>query len=164
MWRCILATSSSSDGNVHGPLAYVKDSWALNPQDPAVWQYFTYQFLHENWLHILGNMLFLYIFGNNINDRMGHLGYLAFYLAGGVMAGIGHAATASTPVIGASGAVAAVTGAYLVLLPRSNITLFYFFFIIGAIEIPPPASQWFVVFTFRAGCDWPGSSRMARRG
>jgi hypothetical protein len=76
---------------------------------------------------------------------MGQLGYLGFYLAGGVIAGVGHAAYAQSPVIGASGAVAAVTGAYLVLLPRSNITLFYFFFIVGAFEIP---SLWFVLFTF----------------
>jgi membrane associated rhomboid family serine protease len=145
-----ILTSSSSDGSTHGPLALwhgvpTKQAWALDPADPAIWQYFTYQFLHENWLHILGNMLFLYIFGNNIHDRMGHVGYLAFYLAGGVFAGIGHSAFDQMPVIGASGAVAAVTGAYLVLLPRSNITVFYFFFIIGAVEIP---SLWFVLFTF----------------
>jgi membrane associated rhomboid family serine protease len=145
-----LLTSTSTDGSVHGPLAIyhgqiVKDALALDPQNPHLWQYFTYQFLHENWLHILGNMLFLYIFGNNINDRLGHLGYLGFYLAGGVIAGVGHAAFYKEPVIGASGAVAAVTGAYLVLLPRSNITLFYFFFLVGAFEI---SSLWFVLFTF----------------
>jgi len=144
-----LATTSFSNG-VHGPLVKfhgmpAKQALALDPQDPAIWQFFTYQFLHENWLHILGNMLFLYIFGNNINDRMGQWGYLGFYLAGGVIAGLGHALFAQSPVIGASGAVAAVTGAYLVLLPRSNITVFYFFFIFGAVEIP---SLWFVAFTF----------------
>ncbi len=89
-------TSVSPDGS-HGPLALyhgqpVRDVLALDPQNPALWQYFTYQFLHENWLHVLGNMLFLYIFGNNINDRMGHLGYIGFYLAGGVMAGVGYVA------------------------------------------------------------------------
>jgi membrane associated rhomboid family serine protease len=145
-----LATALSADGSLHGPLALyhgqpVKDLLALNPQDPHLWQYITYQFLHENWLHILGNMLFLYIFGNNINDRMGHLGYLAFYLAGGVVAGMGHASFDQSPVIGASGAVAAVTGAYLILLPRSNIMLFFLFIIPGALEVP---SLWFVLFTF----------------
>jgi membrane associated rhomboid family serine protease len=155
------ATSASSDGGIHGPLAFidgrpVKQIWALNPQDPALWQYFTYQFLHENWLHILGNMLFLYIFGNNINDRMGQLGYLAFYLAGGIFAGIGHVMFDQMPVIGASGAVAAVAGAYLILLPRSNISIFYFLiFFIGSMEI---ASIWFVLFTFSQdiiGQFWP---------
>jgi membrane associated rhomboid family serine protease len=156
-----IATSVSSDSAIHGPLALihgrpVRDVGALNPQDPALWQYFTYQFLHENWLHVLGNMLFLYIFGNNINDRMGQFGYLMFYLAGGVFAGIGHVAFEQTPVIGASGAVAAVAGAYLVLLPRSNISIFYFLiFFIGAVEI---ASIWFVLFTFAqdvVGQFWP---------
>jgi membrane associated rhomboid family serine protease len=145
-----ILTSVSSDPNSHGPLAYyhgevIRQSLALNPQDPHLWQYFTYQFLHESWLHVLGNMLFLYIFGNNINDRMGNLGYLGFYLAGGVVAGIGYAALDPSPVIGASGAVAAVTGAYLVLLPRSNITLLFFFIYIGPLEI---SSLWFVLFTF----------------
>ncbi len=145
-----IATSSSAEGTVHGPLSTfhgqaVKQLFALDPQNPAIYQYLTYQFLHENWLHVLGNMLFLYIFGNNINDRMGQLGYLGFYLAGGVFAGIGHAAFEHSPVIGASGAVAAVTGAYIILLPRSNMTIFYFFFLPGATEIP---SLWFVLFSF----------------
>ncbi|MGD0389886.1 MAG: rhomboid family intramembrane serine protease [Tepidisphaeraceae bacterium] len=145
-----MVTSISGEHDAGGPLALyhgqaVRDLLALDPQNPALWQYFTYQFMHESWLHVLGNMLFLYIFGNNINDRMGHLGYLGFYLAGGVMAGIGYAAFDSAPVIGASGAVAAVTGAYLVLLPRSNITLLFFFIYIGPLEI---SSLWFVLFTF----------------
>ncbi len=128
-----------------------------------LWQYFTYQFLHENWLHILGNMVFLYIFGNNINDRMGHLGYLAFYLAGGVMAGVGHVLFSHQPVIGASGAVAAVTGAFLILLPRANITVFYFFFLFGELEIP---GLWFVLFMFGQdviGAIWPNWMGGARR-
>jgi membrane associated rhomboid family serine protease len=118
----------------------------LQATDPHLWQYFTYAFLHANWLHIIGNMLFLYIFGNNINDRMGHLGYLAFYLAGAVIAGIGYVVVdRQGSVLGASGAVAAVTGAYLILLPRSNITIVYWFFIIGVAEI---ASLWFILFFF----------------
>jgi membrane associated rhomboid family serine protease len=121
----------------------------LQPSDPHLWQYFTYAFLHANWLHILGNMLFLYIFGNNINDRLGNLGYLAFYLAGAVFAGIGYVLVERTGggggVLGASGAVAAVTGAYLILLPRSHITIVYFFFFVGIAEI---ASLWFILLFF----------------
>jgi membrane associated rhomboid family serine protease len=110
---------------------------AIEPRDPHLINYFTYQFLHGDGLHIAGNMLFLYIFGNNVNDRMGQLGYLAFYLAGGVFAGVGHVLTSSHGAIGASGAVAAVTGAYLVLLPKSHITIFYWLFIFfGTIELP----------------------------
>jgi membrane associated rhomboid family serine protease len=110
--------------------------FSLNPNDPQLLTYFTYQFMHGDILHIAGNMLFLYIFGNNVNDRMGNWGYLAFYLAGGVAAGVGHVLTSPASVIGASGSIAAVTGAYLVLLPRSHITLAYWFIIIGIIEIP----------------------------
>ena len=109
--------------------------------------YVTYAFLHEGWLHLLPNMLFLYIFGNNVNDKMGHIGYLGFYLAGAVFAGLAYVLMqpGATPVIGASGAIAAVTGAYLVLFPRSNITVFYFWFFIGKIEI---AGLWFVIIFF----------------
>ncbi|WP_428938489.1 rhomboid family intramembrane serine protease [Fontivita pretiosa] len=109
---------------------------ALRGDDPQLLHYFTYQFLHADGLHLAGNVLFLYIFGNNVNDRMGHWGYVAFYLAGGVFAGIGHVLSSTNPVIGASGAVSAVTGAYLVLLPRSHVTIFYFFILIGMAEIP----------------------------
>jgi membrane associated rhomboid family serine protease len=121
-------------------------SLMLTPYDPHLWQYVTYAFLHANLLHIVGNMLFLYIFGNNVNDRMGHLGYLAFYLSGAVFAGVGYVVfDRAAPVLGASGAVAAVTGAYLILLPRSNITILYFLFFIGVIEV---ASLWVILFFF----------------
>src|SRR3954468_3448237 len=101
----------------------------LNPLDPALPTFITYSLLHENLMHLASNMLFLYIFGNNVNDKMGHLGYLGFYLAGAVVAGIAYVLwqPGTTPVIGASGAIAAVTGAYLILFPRSNITVLYFF-------------------------------------
>ena len=120
--------------------------YMLSPREPHLLSYFTYQFLHGGILHLFSNMLFLFIFGNNVNDKMGNLGYLAFYLAGGVFAGIGYVLTASNiPVLGASGAVAAVTGAYLALLPRSNITIVYFFYIIGSFELP---SMYFILFFF----------------
>jgi hypothetical protein len=100
-------------------------------------------------MHIIGNMLFLYIFGNNVNDKMGHVGYLGFYLAGAVFAGVGYVALSSensfAPVVGASGAVAAVTGAYLVLFPRATVTLVYLFFMIGQFEL---SSVWFIVLFF----------------
>src|ERR1700722_2987983 len=121
----------------------------LQPAHPQLWQYFTYAFLHAGWVHVIGNMLFLYIFGNNICDRMGNLGYLAFYLAGGVFAGVGYVVVehhvGGGGVLGASGAVAAVTGAYLILMPLTRITIVYFFFFIGVIDIP---SLWFILFFF----------------
>jgi membrane associated rhomboid family serine protease len=125
----------------------IRTQYVLSPRDPHLLNYFSYAFLHEGWAHIIGNMLFLYIFGNNVNDKLGNLGYLAFYLAGGVFAGVGYVVTQSlpNPVLGASGAVAAVTGAYLVLFPRSSITILYFFYLIGTLEIP---SIYFIAFFF----------------
>ena len=87
-------------------------------------------------MHIAGNMFFLYLFGNNVNDKLGNIGYLAFYLAGAVFSGIGHTLMSSSPVLGASGAVAAVTGAYLVLFPQTLITVIYWFIFIGTMELP----------------------------
>lgn len=100
----------------------------------------TSQFLHGGWLHILGNMLFLWIFGNNIEDRLGRLPFLVFYLTGGVVAGLAQAAidpASTVPTIGASGAIAAALGAYLVLFPRARITSLVFLgFFYQLIEIP----------------------------
>lgn len=120
----------------------------LSPADPQLKAFITYAFMHAGWMHLIGNMLFLYIFGNNVNDKMGHIGYLAFYLAGGIFAGIAYVMLQKDPpqpVIGASGAIAAVTGAYLVLFPRSNVTIFYFWYFFGRYEIP---SLWFILFFF----------------
>lgn len=107
----------------------------LWPTQPKLYQFVTYQFLHSGWMHLLGNMLFLYVFGNSVEDRLGKIGYLAFYIAGGVIAGLGFSLLENNPVLGASGSVAAVTGAYLALFPLSNVTLFFFFFFIGTFEI-----------------------------
>lgn len=107
----------------------------LYPEGGSLVQYLTYQFLHNDWLHLLGNMLFLYIFGNGVEDRLGKVGYLFFYLAGGVVAGLGHVLWSNNPVLGASGSVAAVTGAYLALFPLSNVTIVYWFIVIGAFEV-----------------------------
>jgi membrane associated rhomboid family serine protease len=108
----------------------------LTPDRPYIWQFITYAFLHSGWMHIIGNMYFLYLFGNNVNDRLGNVGYLCFYLAGAVFSAIGHVLFSTTPVLGASGAVAAVTGAYLVLFPNTLITVAYvFFYIFDTLEI-----------------------------
>ncbi len=119
------------------PLRPWADIFKLYPDAPAVWQFISYAFLHGGVWHIVGNMFFLYIFGNNINDRLGNVGYLTFYLGGAVFSGIGHTLIPGAgPVLGASGAVAAVTGAFLVLYPQTLITVIYFFFFIGTIDIP----------------------------
>ncbi len=115
---------------------YSNSAWSLDPQYPELKHFISYAFLHGGWLHLVGNMVFLYIFGNNINDKMGHIGYLLFYTGGGVLAGLAHVVSSDSSVIGASGSVAAVTGAYLVLLPRSKVTILFVFILIGLYEIP----------------------------
>src|SRR5215213_7850982 len=87
---------------------------ALDATNPSVLHFFTHSLLHADVLHLASNMLFLYIFGNNVNDKMGQVGYLAFYLAGGIFAGVAYVSMGAGYVIGASGAVSAVTGAYLI--------------------------------------------------
>ncbi len=88
---------------------------------PETASYFTYAFLHANFLHLAGNLLFLWVFGDNIEDAVGHLRYLAFYLLAAAAGGLAHSffnAGSTLPLIGASGAVAGIVGAYLVLHPR----------------------------------------------
>ncbi len=119
-------------------------------------------FLHGSLLHIGGNMLFLWIFGNNIEDRMGVGGYLAFYVVSGLVASAAHIAVqpnSTIPVIGASGAVAGVMGAYLVLFPHVRIrTLFLFLLVlIRDIQAKWLLGFWFVLQFFTnpsAGVAW----------
>ena len=111
-------------------LLRIREQMILYPGMPDLYQFITYQFLHAGWIHMLGNMWFLWLFGNPVNSKMGNVPYLFFYLAGGVFAGIGFSLTEmQNPVLGASGAIAAVTTAYLVLFPRSTVRLFYWFFV-----------------------------------
>ena len=91
---------------------------------PAAMTLFTYQFLHGNWDHLLGNLLFLWIFGDNVEDAMGHKRFLAFYLLCGVLAAVVYGAFAmdsTVPLIGASGAISGVLGAYVLLHPFARI-------------------------------------------
>ncbi len=121
--------------------------WALQfmltPIRPYLWQFVSYAFLHGSIMHIVGNMFFLYLFGNNVNDKLGSISYLCLYLGGSVFAGIGHTILHTNPVLGASGAVAAVTGAYLVLFPQTLITVLYWFLFIGTMELP---ALYFIIF------------------
>jgi membrane associated rhomboid family serine protease len=116
------------DGSCNGP----GWSWPVNV--------FTSMFMHASWEHVLGNMLFLWIFGNNVEDTLGRARFLLFYLGGGIAAtalqsfvtlGYGTEQDAAIPNLGASGAIAAVLGAYFVLIPRGRVLTFiipFFFF------------------------------------
>ena len=121
------------------PIHHWAQQYMLVPAEWSWWQFVSYAFLHGGLMHIVGNMFFLYLFGSSVNDKLGHVWYVCFYMAGAVFSGIGHtlANTGSTmPTLGASGAVAAVTGAYLALFPQTLITVFYWFFFVGTVEVP----------------------------
>jgi membrane associated rhomboid family serine protease len=108
--------------------------------DPVYLTIVTSMFLHAGWLHIAGNMLFLYIFGDNVEDRMGHLPFLTFYLFCGVIASIAQIAVdpaSSVPSLGASGAIAGVLAAYLVLFPSAGVRTVIFIFIFFTIVTLP---------------------------
>ena len=133
--------------------------WSLQPQEffdnardelelpvrsrTEIWlSILTSMFIHAGWLHIIGNMLFLWVFGDNVEDRLGHLGFLLFYFAAGIVAALtqGLIDPASTvPVVGASGAIAGVLGAYLVFFPKATVNVVIPFFILIFIPIPIPA-------------------------
>jgi membrane associated rhomboid family serine protease len=100
----------------------------------------TSQFLHGGWLHLLGNLLYLWVFGDNVEDRLGHLKFLLFYLACGVVAGLAQVwmdPSSPIPTVGASGAIAGVLGAYLVSYPRARVLTFVpIFFLPWLVEVP----------------------------
>lgn len=92
----------------------------------------TSMFLHGGWLHLGGNMLFLWIYGDNMEDEMGHVGFLLFYLASGLAAALAHyiaAPMSPVPTVGASGAIAGVMGGYLLLFPKARIDILFFLII-----------------------------------
>src|SRR4029453_17193349 len=101
---------------------------------------FTSMFIHEGWLHLLGNMLYLWIFGDNVEDRLGHAGFVVFYLVCGSTAALGQVAVnldSTVPMIGASGAIAGVMGASFVLYPHSRVlTVVFLLFFMDMVEIP----------------------------
>lgn len=125
--------------------------WGLVPAEFSLVTLATSMFLHGGILHAAGNMLYLWIFGDNVEDRMGHGRFLAFYLLCGVAAAVGQTVTAPAsfvPMVGASGAIAGVMGAYFVLYPRSRIvTLVPLFIFIEIIEVPAIAflGIWFLM-------------------
>ena len=140
------------------------DEWALIPgQLTGAWagngpdlgrelaSVVTSVFLHGGWIHLIGNMLYLWIFGNNVEDRLGRVGFLLFYLFGGVAAAATQIAidpTSDIPVVGASGAIAAILGAYLVLYPGARVlSLVFLGFFYQLLQVPAVIvlGLWFVL-------------------
>jgi membrane associated rhomboid family serine protease len=114
--------------------------WGLVPGRFSGVSMMTSMFLHGGWMHFIGNMWFLWIFGDNVEDRMGHGRFVVFYLLSGIIAALAHtwsAPTSLVPTIGASGAVAGVMGAYFVMYPQSRIlTLVFIVFFVQIVEVP----------------------------
>lgn len=114
----------------------------------------TSMFMHAGWMHLLGNMLYLWIFGDNVEDRLGHIGYLNFYLAGGFVAAAVHILfnqQSVIPTVGASGAVAAVLGAYLVFYPKARVYTFIPIGLWARLTLVPAAvvlGLWFLLQLF----------------
>jgi len=121
----------------------------------------TSMFLHGGWMHLAGNMLFLWIFGDNLEEEMGHAGFLAFYLAGGVAAaGLQAVADLGSviPMVGASGAIAGVMGGYLLLFPRAKVDVLFIFVVFFRIFALPAwiiLGLWFGIQIF-SGLNTPG--------
>lgn len=139
-------------------------AWLIEGTAPLGWMnIFTSMFMHANLMHIGGNMLYLWIFGDNVEDSMGHLKYLLFYLIGGVGAALAHVLVAPNsvvPTVGASGAIAAVLGSYLVLYPRSKVLtliplgIYFRFTTVPAVVV---LGLWFVLQLFNGVIDLGGS-------
>ena len=144
-------------------LAAFFEQWGAVPADitralesgdyagPAIVGMFTSMFLHGGWLHILGNMLYLWIFGNNVEDRMGRIPFLLFYLVGGITAALTQVVISphsEVPLVGASGAIATALGAYIVLFPGARIlSLVFLGFFYQLLEVPALVilGFWFVL-------------------
>jgi len=113
----------------YGAIPSVIFGYASLPEEaavafPAVFTLVTSMFLHGGWMHLLGNMLYLWIFGNNVEDAMGHAKFVVFYILSGILAALSHALTdpsSEIPMVGASGAISAVLGAYLLLYPHARV-------------------------------------------
>ena len=142
-------------GGTTADAAQLQDYLGRKCPDKNIWlSIVTAMFLHAGWLHLGGNMLFLWIFGDNVEDALGKLGYLAFYLIGGFAAVALQfvlAPNSTIPNVGASGAIAAVLGAYIVLYPRARILTVVFFFLITLVELPALVvlGLWFVLQLFQ---------------
>ena len=125
--------------------------------------FFTSMFLHGSWMHVIGNMWFLYIFGDNVEDYLGHFTFLGFYLVSGLLAMATQVAIyphSNVPTVGASGAIAGVLGAYFILYPRARVLTWFFVFVLYL-----PAwvvlGEWFVL-QFMAGAASLSTAQMGR--
>jgi membrane associated rhomboid family serine protease len=152
-WQWLV--SSGQGGALMYQFAFIPSDFLAAPTDISnVRNMFTAMFMHAGFLHLAGNMLYLWIFGDNVEDAWGHLRYLLFYLAGGVVATLAHVYTnpaSVIPTVGASGAIAAVLGAYLVLYPQSRVLTFIPIGYLMTLKLVPASivlGAWFILQFF----------------
>ncbi|PJA26490.1 MAG: rhomboid family intramembrane serine protease [candidate division Zixibacteria bacterium CG_4_9_14_3_um_filter_46_8] len=143
LYQLSLGQESSRFIYNYGMIPYlVSDSHATiaGVHFPSELTFLTSMFLHGSWLHLIGNMIYLWIFGNNIEDRLGHLVFIVFYISCGILASMTHLITAphsQIPTVGASGAIAGILGAYILKFPRARIlTLIWLGFFVRTVYIP----------------------------
>lgn len=136
-------------------LAHFYNDWGLVPANATPATFITSMFLHGGIMHLAGNMLFLWVFGDNMEDQMGHVGFLIFYILGGLAAALAQFfadPSSQVPMIGASGAIAGVMGGYLLMFPRARVDVLIILIIIFRI-IPVPAyivlGAWFGIQIFQ---------------
>ncbi len=149
----MFALTLAQTGSEAATVAFYRN-WGLVPGSGPTTGYLTFMFLHGGFLHLAGNMLFLWVFGDNLEDEMGNLRFLAFYLAAGVASAIAQVAAepaSQTPIVGASGAIAGVMGGYLLMFPKARIDVLIIIVIFFRI-VPIPAwlvlGVWFAIQLF----------------
>ncbi len=136
---------------------------------PPPFTILTSMFVHGGLFHIAGNMLFLWIFGDNVEDTLGHFRFVIFYLFTGTVASLAHVMmepASTVPMIGASGAIAGVLGAYFILFPKANIKTLIFFFFVSVVRIPAVVflGFWFVLQLLSSGAAGGGIAWYAHIG
>lgn len=126
--------------------------WGYVPSEARLSTVLTHMFTHAGWIHLIGNMLFLWIFGDNVESRLGHLGFLALYLLTGVVALHAHlwlgSGEADMPLVGASGAVSGVQGLYFVACPGARVRLFFWMLYVVRVSLVPARGLmvvWFII-------------------
>ncbi|MBT4530154.1 MAG: rhomboid family intramembrane serine protease [Phycisphaerae bacterium] len=135
-WATARAGGLESQNAIVHYLATLEAEGTLSRSNFHFLSLFSYQFIHAGWFHIIFNMLFLLPFGKVVEDRMGHLGFLAFYLGAGAIGGYVHTLLHTNGVVGASGSVCAVVAAFVVLAPKTKTHVLLVFFIIGIYSLP----------------------------
>lgn len=138
VFAATVSVALKSGAGMHEGAEPILRRFAFEWEPNEWWRWLSYAFLHNpaDWMHVLGNCVFLYVFGPSVEDRFGRVGFTIFYVAGAAISATAHGMTSPAPLIGASGAVAAVTGAFLILFPRTHIKVLILLLFVGVYQFP----------------------------